>query len=110
MTTPFIRLSPAEQHRAALPVLLAARHAVVFDGAAPIDAIQQAGAAGLACWWARQALSSVVPSTTLQQWQADPSVRQSDRTRAFDRAIRVARRAGGHKGGWTVGAVAGGSR
>ncbi len=97
------RRSPLEKLRDALPVLLAARKAVVFDGAEPIDAIQQAGMAGIECWWAREALLSVIPSATLQLWQADPAVKQSDRTRAFDRAIRLCRRALGHKGGWTVG-------
>lgn len=101
MTT-FVSLSPAEKLQAALPVLLAARRAVMLDGAEPIDAIQEAGRARVACWFARQALASVVPSPTLQQWQADPSVLRSDRTRAFDRAIRLCRRAFGHRGGWTV--------
>lgn len=102
MTAQFKRLAQDEQHRAALPVLLAARKAVVLDGAQPIDAIQQAGNAGLACHWARQLLLDVVPTPTLQQWQLDPSVLRSDRTRAFDRAIRTARHAFGHRGGWSV--------
>lgn len=101
MTT-FVKLSPDEKLRAALPVLLAARKAVVFDGAQPIDAIQQAGGARVECWFAREALLRVVPMPTLQQWQADPGVKQSDRTRAFDRAIRLARAAFGHRGGWRV--------
>ncbi len=109
MTSKYVPLTLAERHRAALSVLIAARRAVVFEGAEPIDAIQQAGSAGIACWWARQVLSSVVSSVTLQQWQLDPSVMQSDRTRAFDRAIRVCRRAFGHKGGWVVSQVAGGA-
>lgn len=98
----FRHLTEPEQHRAALPVLLAARRAVVLDGDEPIDAIQRAGEAGLACHFARQLLLSVVPSVTLQAWQLDPAVKQSDRTRALDRAIRVARRALGHRGGWSV--------
>ncbi len=106
MTKPFVKATEVERLQAALPVLLAARRAVVFEAASAIDAIQQAGSAGLACWWARQALSSVVPAATLQQWQLDPNIRQSDRTRAFDRAIRLCRRAFGHKGGWSVAAVA----
>ncbi len=103
VTGRFASLSEEKQHQAALPVLLSARRAVVFDGADAIDAIQQAGHAGIECWWARQALLSVIPSSTLQLWQADPSVKQSDRTRALDRAIRLCRRAFGHRGGWTVG-------
>lgn len=102
----FVPATREEQHRAALPVLLLARRAVVLDGAQPIDAIQEAGKASLASWWARQLLTSVVPAVTLQQWQADPAVLRSDRTRAFDRAIRIARRAYGHRGGWSVSAVA----
>ncbi len=102
MTAPFVELTPVEKHQAALPVLLAARRAVVLDGAQPIDAIQQAGAGGLACWFARQLLLGVVPAVTLQAWQSDPSVKASDKTRAFDRAIRLARRAFGHRGGWQV--------
>lgn len=97
----FQKLSRDEQHRAALPVLLAAR-AAVMSGTALVEAIQEAGEAGLACHWARQVLQLVVPSATLQQFQADLSVKQSDRTRAIDRAIRLARRAFGHRGGWSV--------
>ena len=100
--TIFVKLSADERLRAALPVLLSARRAVVFEEASPIDAIQQAGMASLACVWAREALLGFVSTPTLQQWQADPSVKQSDRTRAFDRAIRLCRRACGHKGGWHV--------
>jgi len=104
--TKFVKLSLQERHRAALPVLLEARRAVVIDGAQPIDAIQQAGMARIECWFAREILLRFVPKVTLQQWQFDPSVMLSDRTRAFDRAIRFARRAFGHKGGWRVSAEA----
>lgn len=101
---PFVKLSPVEKLRAALPILLAARRAVVLEGAQPIDAIQQAGLAGVECWFARTVLLGVVPAVTLQAWQLDPSVKASDRTRAFDRAIRLCRRAVvGHRGGWAVG-------
>ncbi len=101
MTDLVVRL-PAEKLRAALPVLLAARRAVVLDGTEAIQALQDAGGPTLATWYAREVLLRVVPGVTLQLWQADPSVKQSDRTRAFDRAIRIARAALGHRGGWVV--------
>lgn len=102
MTTTFAKVSYAEKLRAALPVLLAARRAVVFEGTLPIDAIQNAGEAGIASWFARELLLRVVPAPTIQLWQSDPLVKQSDRTRAFDRAIRLARGAFGHCGGWRL--------
>jgi hypothetical protein len=98
----FTKLTEAQRRQASLPILIAARKAVVLDGALPIEAIQEAGQGGLVCHFARQVLLSVTPSATLQAWQLDPTVKQSDRTRAFDRAIRLARGAFGHRGGWAV--------
>lgn len=103
--TLFVKLTQVEKDLAALPVLLAARRAVVLDGAEPIAAIQEAGRAEVECHYARQLLERVL-GLQLYGWQTSPKTLQSDRTRAFDRAIRLARRAQGHRGGWCVAAVA----
>lgn len=95
------QLTREQQLRAALPVLLAARKAVVLEGAEPIDAIQQAGEAGIASHYARSVLLEVVGGNLIE-WQSKAATRQSDHTRAFDRAIRLARGAFGHRGGWRV--------
>lgn len=101
--TAFVRATSEQQLRAALPILLAARRAVVVGGELDvINAIQTAGNAGLACHWARQVLQRVIPSVALLAWQTDLSVRQSDRTRALDRAIRVCRAVDRRRGGWTI--------
>lgn len=103
MTAPFVKVSVEEQLKAALPVLLGARRLVVLDGYQPVDAIQTAGRCGIASWWARMLLARVVPSPNLLAWQLDPLIRASDKTRAFDRAIRIARHSVfGHRGGWVV--------
>lgn len=102
----FQKLAKSQQLQQALPILLAARRAVVLGGDA-IDAIQRAGNASLACHFARRLLLSVTSSVSLQAWQMDRAVKQSDRTRAFDRAIRLARAAFGHRGGWVVADTAG---
>jgi len=101
--TKFVRASKAEQLRRALPVLLAARRSIIFgEHRDAIDAIQSAGKAGIECHWARQVLQSVVPSASLIAWQADLSIRQSDFTRALDRAIRLCRAPDARRGGWSV--------
>ena len=103
MTTAFAPVPLEEQLRRALPLLQAARRAVVLHGALDvIDAIQQAGAARVECSWARRVLSAVVTAPSLLQWQADLAVLQSDRTRALDRAIRACRRPDVRRGGWLV--------
>lgn len=99
----FVKASREEQLRGALPVLIAARQSIIDNGDRDVvDSIQQAGGAGLACWWARQILQSVVPSVSLLAWQQDVTVRQSDITRCFDRAIRLCREPDARRGGWRV--------
>lgn len=95
------KLSEAEQLRAALPVLVAARQQVVA-GTPPLEAIAEAGRAGIVAEYARRALRLVVCDQNLLAWQSHPATVQSARTRALDKAIRVARRAFGKRGGWTV--------
>lgn len=102
MTAPFVKPTTAEKFAAALPVLIAARRLVVLGQVFPLAAILDAAGGSLAAWWAREILLGVVPNVTLQAWQADPSVKRSDRTRAMDRAICVARRSEPRRGGWRV--------
>ena len=107
ITTPFVRVEKSEQLRRALPLLQAARRAVILEGVRDvIDAIQSAGGARIECHWARAELQAVIPSPSLIAWQTDVSVRQSDLTRALDRAISVCRRADARRGGWHVGRAA----
>lgn len=100
---PFTKTPEAEQLRRALPLLLATRRAVVVSGARDvIDELQQAGRGGIESHWARQALLRFVSAVSLQSWQSDLNVRQSDLTRALDRAIRLCRRVDGRHGSWNV--------
>ncbi len=105
MTEPFVRPTKEQQLQLALPVLLAARE-LVLCGVSPLTAIIDVGGGGLAGWYARQALFSVMPAARCLPDNLDRSVIQSDRLRGLDRAIRLARRAFGHRGGWAVSAVA----
>ncbi len=92
----FAKLTHEEQLRMALPVLLAARHDVVIGRRTPLEAVADGTLGG---WYARQALQRFA-GLDLAAWCR--STRKSDQTRAFDRAIRLARAAFGHKGGWAV--------
>lgn len=100
---PFVKATAEEKLRRALPVLLAARKSVVLGGHREvIGAIQEAGNSGIECHWARELLLEVVAAPNLIAWQTNLTTRQSDITRALDRAIRLARRGLGHRGGWRV--------
>ncbi len=99
MTPPFSPLSRDEQLRLALPLLLAARPDVVAGRRTPLEAVADGTLAG---WYARQALQSFA-GLDLARWCA--STLKSDQTRIYDRAIRMARAAFGHRGGWVVATV-----
>lgn len=103
--TAYVRPEKAEQLRRALPVLLAARRSIVLGGHREvINEIQVAGNSGIECHWARGILLEVVPAADLIAWQSNLSIRQSDITRALDRAISIARRGLGSLGGWRTSA------
>lgn len=97
----FLPQSQEQQRRRALPILVAARQEII-DGVLPLRAIAEAGEAGIECEFARRILRKVLFEANLMTWQSSHSTRQSDRTRAIDRAIRFARGAFGHRGGWAV--------
>ncbi len=104
MPTALWGLSQSEQLHRALPVLEAARRDVVA-GDDPLNAIAQAGRSGIECEYARRALRLVLFEWNLLSWQESKGLRKSDKTRAFDRAIRLCRRVKGRKGGWRVSAA-----
>ncbi len=101
MPTALYGLDRSDQLRLGLPVLILAREDIL-KGVMPLEAIAEAGKAGIACEYARRALRLVLWRNDLLAWQNDISVRQSDKTRAIDRAIRLCKRVNGRKGGWRV--------
>lgn len=100
----FRTLTQAEQFRLALPVLVAARHSVLA-GELPLEAIAAAGNARIECEYARRALRAALWEGNLLSWQTSAALRQSDKTRALDRAIRLCRRVDAKRGGWKVSAI-----
>lgn len=98
---PFTRAAVEEQRRLALPVLLAARE-LVLAGAAPVDAIAEAGNGTIAAEFARRALRGATFEVNLLTWQSRAGITASDKTRAFDRAIRLCRSVEARRGGWQV--------
>ncbi len=99
--------SPEEQLRAALPVLVRARQDII-NGEDPLAAIGDAssGLPPIVYVYARRALNEIL-GEDVNTWRTRPGAAlQSARTRVFDRAIRLARRAFGHRGGWSVSRVA----
>ena len=101
MPTALWGLDRSDQLRLALPVLMGARKAILA-GEDPLQAIAVAGDCGIACEYARRALRLVLYRQNLLEWQEDPAVKQSDRRRAMDAAIRLCKRVDGKKGGWRV--------
>ena len=101
MPTVLWGLDRSAQLRLALPVLLAARSAILA-GEEPLAAIADAGNGRIECEYARRALRIVLWHENLLVWQSCRSTSQSDRTRAIDKAIRLCKRVDGKKGGWRV--------
>lgn len=97
----FSRPAVDEQYRRALPVLLAAR-AKHLEGTGPLDAIRWSTEVPIEWIYAQRAFEAANPLVDLARWAMHGGVLQSDGTRFFDRAIRLARRAFGHRGGWVV--------
>ncbi len=87
--------------RRALSVLLAAR-AKHLAGVGPLDSLRGSTDVPIDWVYAQRTFEQANPSISLFRWQQHGGVLRSDGTRAFDRAIRLARRAFGHRGGWAV--------
>ena len=96
----FVRLTKTQQLRAAVPVLERARRLCVLDGEEPLQAIAVAGNCGIECEYARQVMRHVLWVPDLISWQMHPLTTRGAITKAFDRALKYARKALPHKGGW----------
>ncbi len=70
------------------------------DTADPLVAIGRVAGGTIAYWHARVVFEKA-NRVQLINWETS-GILQSDCTRYFDRAIRLARRAFGHKGGWLI--------
>ena len=93
-TRPFVKLTKLEKLRAALPVLLAARRLVILDAEEPLQAIALAGNCKIECEFAREAMRFVLWEPYLQSWQEHPLTTRGVITKAFDRAIKYAKKGG----------------